>query len=71
MPIDEQLLTVLACPGDDHSPLESGQDAEGHEVLICTGCRSTFPIRDGIPVLLVTDAIPGPNGVGVLVSDGL
>jgi uncharacterized protein len=32
---------------------------------VCTYCASSFPIRDGIPVLLLDDATPGPNGVGI------
>ncbi|MCW2605069.1 MAG: hypothetical protein JWN61_3204 [Pseudonocardiales bacterium] len=57
--IDADLLAILACPSDDHAPLRlSG------ETLVCTHCASVFPIRDGIPVLLIDDATPGPNGIG-------
>ena len=59
MAIDPQLLDVLACPSDDHAPLREEGDA-----LVCTFCASSFPIRDGIPVLLADDATPGPNGLG-------
>jgi hypothetical protein len=31
---------------------------------VCTLCRSSFPIDDGIPVLLLDEATPGPNGLG-------
>lgn len=78
--IDEQLLAILACPSDDHAPLSlrpaaasggaAAGDADAHDadggdqVLVCTYCGSTFPIRDGIPVLLLDDAVPGPNGIG-------
>jgi uncharacterized protein YbaR (Trm112 family) len=64
MPIDEALLALLACPSDDHAPLREEQQ-DGKDVLICTNCLSTFPIEDGIPVLLLDDATPGPNGLGV------
>jgi hypothetical protein len=64
MPIDETLLALLACPSDDHAPLRHDSTPDG-EVLICTHCASAFPIRDGIPVLLLDDATPGPNGLGV------
>jgi uncharacterized protein YbaR (Trm112 family) len=64
MPIDEALLEMLACPSDDHAPLRLETRA-GAEVLVCTSCLSTFPVDDGIPVLLLDDAIPGPNGLGV------
>jgi uncharacterized protein YbaR (Trm112 family) len=30
----------------------------------CTRCRTTFPVRDGIPVMLLDDATPGPQGIG-------
>ena len=64
MPIDPLLLEILACPSDDHAPLRE-ESREGRDVLVCTVCRSTFPIEDGIPVLLRDDAVPGPNGLGV------
>jgi hypothetical protein len=30
----------------------------------CRRCRTTFPVRDGIPVMLLDDATPGPHGIG-------
>ena len=60
MPIDATLLGLLACPSDDHAPLR-----EDGDTLVCTVCASRFPIRDGIPVLLIDDGTPGPNGFGV------
>ena len=63
MAIDAGLLDLLACPSDDHAPLREEQ-RNGMEVLVCTFCLSTFPIEDGIPVLLLDDATPGPNGLG-------
>jgi uncharacterized protein YbaR (Trm112 family) len=64
VPIDRELLEILACPSDDHAPLRE-EHVDGREVLVCTVCLSTFPIEDGIPVLLRDDATPGPNGLGV------
>jgi len=64
VPIDPDLLEILACPSDDHAPLRE-ESREGREVLVCTSCLSTFPIEDGIPVLLRDDAVPGPNGLGI------
>jgi len=61
MPIDSELLQLLACPSDDHAPLR--EDGDGL-TLVCTYCGSVFPIHDGIPVLLVDEATPGPNGLG-------
>jgi uncharacterized protein len=59
MPLDAELLELLACPSDDHAPLR-----EEDGTLVCTYCASRFPIEDGIPVLLMDDATPGPNGLG-------
>jgi len=60
MSIDPELLTLLACPSEDHAPLR-----EDGDTLVCTFCGSRFPIDDGIPVLLIDEATPGPNGLGV------
>ena len=60
MPIDPDLLAMYACPSDDHAPLRE----DGDDALVCTYCLSSYPIRDGIPVLLMDDATPGPNGIG-------
>jgi uncharacterized protein len=65
MPISSDLLDILACPSIDHAPLELA----GAE-LVCTSCASRFPIRDGIPVLLADEAVPGPNGLGVPAESG-
>jgi uncharacterized protein len=64
MPIDADLLELLACPSDDHAPLRE-ETRDGADVLVCTSCLTSYPIRDGIPVLLRDDATPGPNGIGV------
>ena len=64
MPVDSELLAILACPSPDHAALREESRA-GAAVLVCTNCQTSYPIRDGIPVLLVDDATPGPNGIGV------
>jgi uncharacterized protein YbaR (Trm112 family) len=61
--VDEQLLSILACPSDDHAGLRAEYSGT-QEVLVCRHCASRFPVRDGVPVLLLDDAVPGPNGVG-------
>ena len=65
------LLDLLACPSPDHRPLAAGtpEDPEA-PVLRCTGCGSTFPVRDGVPVLLLDEATPGPRGLGVVDDEG-
>jgi uncharacterized protein YbaR (Trm112 family) len=52
--IDEALLAILVCP-QSREPLR--HDAAAGE-LICSGadCGLAFPIRDGIPVLLIDEA---------------
>ena len=64
MTLNPTLLAMLACPSDDHAPLRE-ETRDGDDVLVCTFCLTSYPIRDGIPVLLLDDATPGPNGVGV------
>jgi uncharacterized protein len=61
--IDPELLEILACPRC-HAPLVVD---EVHSELRCTGdgCRLAYPVRDGIPVLLVDEArqpSTGPDG---------
>ncbi len=52
--MDESLLELLACP-KSRDPLRF--DAAANE-LVCTGpdCALAYPIRDGIPVLLIDEA---------------
>ena len=51
--ISSELLDILACPackGDI-------QYDQANQQLICTGeCRRRYPIRDGIPVMLIGEA---------------
>ena len=68
MPIDAALLELLACPSDDHAPLRYERTDAG-ESLVCTFCASSFRIDDGVPVLLVDEATPGPNGLGSAAPD--
>lgn len=65
MNLDPALLEILACPCERHAPLRLGTAADPTaEVLECTLCRSTFPVRDGVPVLLLDEATEGPAGIG-------
>ena len=56
------LWGVLACPCPEHAPVEP-DEATGQ--IVCTRCRTRFDVRDGIPVMLLDEATPGPHGVGV------
>jgi uncharacterized protein YbaR (Trm112 family) len=50
--IDQQLLEILACP-KCKAPVK-----EENEKLICQNpqCGLRYPIRDGIPVMLIDEA---------------
>ncbi len=48
--IDEQLLAILACPACKvEVRLEDDR-------LVCVQCGRRYPIRDGIPVMLIEEA---------------
>jgi len=52
MPIDKELLDILACPkckGD--ISLNESQDG-----LICDSCKLLYHIKDDIPVMLIDEA---------------
>jgi uncharacterized protein YbaR (Trm112 family) len=54
---DPQLLEILACPCPEHAKLRVGTPADPlADYLSCTACTRAFPVRDGIPVLLLDDA---------------
>ncbi len=56
--LDPVLLEVLACPAAHHAPLICGTATDPDaDVLTCTECGRSFPVRDGIPVLLLDEAI--------------
>lgn len=48
--LDKEFLDILACPADK-SPVKQ----EGEE-LVCTKCGRRYPIREGIPVMLIEEA---------------
>lgn len=50
--IDETLAAVLVCPADKADLI---QDVE-EERLVCTECGRRYPVRDGIPIMLVEEA---------------
>ncbi len=65
MNIDPVLLEILACPCEHHAPVEpDGPDLAAATALVCTRCATRFPVRDDIPVMLLDEATPGPQGVG-------
>lgn len=50
--VDASLLEILACP-NCRSELRPDEAAAE---LVCTGCGYAYPVRDGIPTLLVDEA---------------
>jgi uncharacterized protein len=53
MPIDKELLAILACPkckGD----IKLTDKGDG---LICRACKLMYPIKDDIPVMLIDEAV--------------
>jgi len=51
MSIDPKLLEILACPAC-HAEVVMKDDNR----LVCVSCRRAYPIRDGIPVMLIDEA---------------
>lgn len=59
MTIPADLLEILACPRCKQ-PVEPDED---HTNLTCRSCRLVYPVRDGIPVMLIDEARPlGSDG---------
>jgi uncharacterized protein len=52
--IPVEIRALLVCPGC-RGPL---RDAEGGHGLDCVACGLRYPVRDGIPVMLVDQAEP-------------
>ena len=50
--ISPDLLEILACPACDSRPKVNLEN----DRLVCVECGRRYPIRDGIPVMLVEDA---------------
>ena len=48
--IDQELLKILACPACK-ADVELNEDK-----IICTECKNKYPIKDGIPIMLVEEA---------------
>lgn len=52
--IDEKLLEILVCPKCQG---ELRYEAEAAS-LVCERCCVRYPVRDGIPILLIDEAAP-------------
>lgn len=52
MALDERLLEILVCP----VCRADVEHKERRKVVICVGCSRTYPVREGIPVMLPEEA---------------
>lgn len=52
--MDKKLLDILACP-ECKGPLEYLKQGS-EESLICKADRLVFPVKDGVPVMLIEEA---------------
>lgn len=70
--IDPELLALLVCPVDHATVTPSG------DALVCSRCGRRYPVRDGIPVMLVEEIcaeapagdVPGRVGPGAAEPTG-
>jgi uncharacterized protein len=53
-PIPASLLAILVCP-KCHGPLTPQPEVPA---LDCPACALRFPVRDGIPIMLLDEATP-------------
>ena len=58
--IDEELRSILACPAC------KGDLLFEETRIICPACKKAYPIRDGIPVMLIEE---GRKWIDVDVAD--
>jgi uncharacterized protein len=49
--VDPELLAILACPLDKQPVQRVGN------YLVCQSCQRHYPIREGIPVMLIDEAL--------------
>jgi uncharacterized protein len=56
MPVDPELLEILACP-NCKTKVELVKDGAA---LKCTQCKRVYPIKDDIPVMLLDEATIEP-----------
>jgi len=54
MGLKKELLEILVCPkckGELEYKVKGGKES-----LICKRCRLSYPVRDGIPIMLIEEA---------------
>jgi len=50
--LDPELLRILVCP-NDRGEIDYHED---QQVIVCRTCGYRYPVRDGIPVMLIDEA---------------
>jgi uncharacterized protein YbaR (Trm112 family) len=54
--LSKELLEILACPAcESRPPVRPNED---ETELVCTECGRRYPVREGIPVMLVDAVLP-------------
>ena len=56
--LDPDLVEILACPAC------RGEVRDEGDRIVCTACGRRYPVRDGIPILLVDEAETPPAKAG-------
>lgn len=54
MTVPRELLAILVCPKCRGELEHRTREAE----FVCPACRLRYPIRDGIPIMLIDEAKP-------------
>ena len=60
MSVDPELLEILVCPNDRGEVTYF----EAEQVIVCESCGYRYPVRDGIPVMLIDEADKPTRGSG-------
>ena len=55
--IDPMLAEILVCPVDKSDLIQDNEASR----LECTECGRRYPVREGIPIMLVNEAEGGPD----------
>jgi uncharacterized protein len=56
--ISKDLMEILVCPADKSELRELEETSQ----LECKECKRRYPVKDGIPVMLLDEAEGGPEG---------
>ncbi|HEY7705519.1 MAG TPA: Trm112 family protein [Acidimicrobiia bacterium] len=50
--VDPLLMSILVCPADGGDLTEDEEASR----LVCTLCKRRYPVREGIPVMMIEEA---------------